>query len=154
MPEIDRGLFQVLTLGGLLLLIILMSLVLGTLRRIAARTSQADAWSRELDVVRPVAAPSESDGGGQPFEQNGRWFFHRGGELLVYEETTGEWLPTETATEREPEPILETDQEREPVVAVAVAEPGTNEAFWKCPTCAAVNSLSAATCRMCFSAKP
>lgn len=38
----------------------------------------------------------------RPFERGGRWYFRRAGELLVYEEGTGEWVPApeEAATPR------------------------------------------------------
>lgn len=37
----------------------------------------------------------------RPYEEGGRWYFRRGGELLVYEEGTGEWVPAP-----EPQPAV------------------------------------------------
>jgi hypothetical protein len=39
-----------------------------------------------------VAGDEDSE---RPFERAGRWYFRRAGELLVYEEGTGEWVPAE-----------------------------------------------------------
>jgi hypothetical protein len=46
----------------------------------------------------PAAEPSTddettADDSERPFERGGRWYFRRAGELLVYEEGTGEWVP-------------------------------------------------------------
>ncbi len=126
----------------------------------------------------PVAATPEPED--QPFERDGRWWFRRDGELLVYEEGTGEWVPapagsgpaqsTPPATTAptptlipEPEPTSSfgtVPEEAAPapvpdpvpdVIPTSTEEPGS---FWKCPTCSAVNGASAATCRMCFTARP
>lgn len=70
----------------------------------------------------------------QPFERDGRWWFRRGAELLLYDESTGQWVPAPTT---EPGPA---DQEA--------------QGYWKCPSCGAVNGATATTCRMCFSARP
>jgi hypothetical protein len=44
-----------------------------------------------------ASAPAISE---QPFEKDGRWWFRRDGELLVYDEQRGEWQP---APEEEPD---------------------------------------------------
>ena len=151
----------------------------------------------------------------QPFERNGRWYFRRDDELLVYEEGTGEWVAAEepernvqgswggalassgeglaatsasvdesvgggdAETDLQPEPDLqpdadlqpepdlqpETDLEPEvaetsrfetvqPAEEKAEQKPVGEGGFWKCSSCGAVNGSSAATCRMCFSARP
>lgn len=86
----------------------------------------------------PAAEPQE-----QPFERDGRWWFRRGNELLVYDETSGQWVPAPSAA---------------PVggaAAAGAAEPAASEGgFWKCPSCGAVNGSTATTCRMCFTARP
>ncbi|MCA1702232.1 MAG: zinc finger Ran-binding domain-containing protein [Actinobacteria bacterium] len=82
----------------------------------------------------------------QPFERDGRWWFKRGGELLVYDEGTGQWVAptgasapagataTTTATGTETQTLSRSD---------------TGEG-WKCSSCGAVNGSTATSCRMCF----
>lgn len=102
-----------------------------------------------------------------PFERDGRWWFKRGGELLVYEEQSGQWVPappsnaqvlapaavgsavsdsgSEAGDAGAPEqglPAQDPDPEPEPVPA--------SSSFWKCPSCGAVNGSTATSCRMCF----
>ena len=130
-----------------------------------------------------TAAAASEDGEGavasedeeQPFELNGRWYFRRDGELLVYDEGTGEWV---AAQEEEPEsstPSWDEPGSAEPAGASAFGESDTGAdetaqfdsveqaaseeppaagGFWKCPSCGAVNGSSASTCRMCFAARP
>jgi len=88
----------------------------------------------------PIAAEPEE----QPFERDGRWWFKRGDELLVYDEGTGQW-------------VAAGDQ---PVVAPASAAPTTTAAIpttsteagegWRCSSCGAINGSTATVCRMCF----
>ena len=94
----------------------------------------------------PAAQPADLSGmpEEQPFERGGRWWFKRGQELLVYEEQTAQWVPA-PATEI---PAAEPEPEPEP------AGPATQSGFWRCPSCGAVNGSTAATCRMCFAARP
>lgn len=82
----------------------------------------------------------------QPFERDGRWWFKRGGELLVYDEGTGQWVSppgggatvgTQTSTSF-----------GTATTSVATADAGEG---WKCSSCGAVNGSTATTCRMCFS---
>ncbi len=90
----------------------------------------------------------------QPFERDGRWWFKRGGELLVYDEGTGQWVaapggygtagtaggaatattgaPTETATSTYSAPAADTGE------------------GWRCASCGAINGSTATVCRMCF----
>jgi Zn-finger in Ran binding protein and others len=103
----------------------------------------------------------------QPFERDGRWWFRRGDELLVYDEQTGQWLaapaPTVAAS------VAQGGQGATPSAAVATetrtsvselssanSEPSSEHSggFWKCPSCGAVNGSTATSCRMCFSARP
>jgi len=100
----------------------------------------------------------------QPFERDGRWWFKRGDELLVYDEQSGQWepAPANTAVSNPAPPGVpgadsgpghsststaggqaETDQ--------SAQDPGS---FWKCTSCGAVNGSTATSCRMCFAPKP
>ena len=86
----------------------------------------------------------------QPIERDGRWWFKRGGELLLYDETTAQWVPA---------PMPEAPGGGEPAGDSNGAEFGgaaasTQSSFWKCPSCGAVNGSTASTCRMCFAARP
>ena len=94
-------------------------------------------WAREM--------PEE-----QPIEREGRWWFKRGGELLLYDETTAQWVPA---------PMPEARSGNEPPgnsngVEFGGAAAATQASFWKCPSCGAVNGSTASTCRMCFAARP
>jgi hypothetical protein len=96
----------------------------------------------------------------QPFERDGRWWFKRGDELLVYDEQSGQWeAAPANATATSPAPVASggdqtaaspaASQEAEP--AQAAEDPGS---FWKCTSCGAVNGSTATSCRMCFAPKP
>jgi hypothetical protein len=81
----------------------------------------------------------------QPFERDGRWWFKRGGELLVYDEGTGQWVAAPAGaggTTAAPAPSAG-------VIAPAATRADTGEG-WKCSSCGAVNGSTATTCRMCF----
>jgi ribosomal protein L40E len=93
-----------------------------------------------------AVATSASDPQDQPFERDGRWWFKRGDELLVYDEATGQWQPTGGAA-----PATGATTPMPAAAAAAGAEVG---AHWKCPTCGAVNGSTATSCRMCFTARP
>jgi hypothetical protein len=105
----------------------------------------------------PQGAPSESFPEDQPFERQGRWWFKRGDELLVYDEATGQWAPA-------PAGSLSGSGGGAPAASepqsLSDSGPGggegsqTGEAFWKCASCGAVNGMTAASCRMCFAARP
>jgi hypothetical protein len=101
----------------------------------------------------PVAA-AESEPEGQPFERDGRWWFRRGDELLVYDEMSGQWQPAPqqtTTTAAQEVPATEGDVGLGAQAPVEGAQPG---AFWKCPSCGAVNGSTAESCRMCFTPRP
>ena len=102
----------------------------------------------------------------QPFERDGRWWFRRGDELLVYDEATGQWVasPQDAAPAAAPQPAgamattisgisgaSQVAQQREPEAA---SEPEAATGFWKCPSCGAVNGSTSSSCRMCFAARP
>jgi hypothetical protein len=127
----------------------------------------------------PVAA-EEPEPEEKPFQRDGRWWFRRDDELLVYDEASGEWLPGDAAassflvaSEHTPDAAHATgpDLSRGTAsVATREREPATEEgqgfaggeateqiaapSFWKCSTCGAVNGSTASTCRMCFAARP
>lgn len=86
-----------------------------------------------------TAVPEE-----QPFERDGRWWFKRGNEMLVYDEQTGQWKP---APAQDFAPTSAAGTTGEPA---DTAQGG----FWKCPSCGAVNGSTSATCRMCFTPRP
>ena len=122
--------------------------------------------------AQPATQAPASD---QPFEKDGRWFFRRGDELLVYEESTGQWLPAdhvtstvmaataeasrqEEATEQLDRADLaaagEPESETPDPLESTTPQPAASGGFWKCPSCGAVNGSTAGTCRMCFTARP
>lgn len=81
----------------------------------------------------------------QPFERDGRWWFKRGGELLVYDEGTGQWVaaPGSGASAA----TTATQGASTTVTTTTVADAGEG---WKCASCGAVNGSTATSCRMCF----
>ncbi len=101
----------------------------------------------------------------QPFERDGRWWFKRGDELLVYDEQSGQWEPA-PATPAAPSPAppaapqVESWQQSGASQAAGgqseqAAQPAQEQgSFWKCPSCGAVNGSTATSCRMCFTPKP
>lgn len=120
--------------------------------------------------VEAVASGDEE----QPFELNGRWYFRRDEELLVYDEGTGEWVaaqeeeqgsspswdgpgsvaPAETSAFGESDAGSDETAQFDSVEQAVSEEPAAAGGFWKCPSCGAVNGSSASTCRMCFAARP
>ena len=105
----------------------------------------------------------------QPFEHEGRWYFRRGVELLVYEESTGQWVtaPDDVALASAPTLSSATSPDTAQTSGQTfgdISEAGevsteaapTEEAgqFWKCASCGAVNGSTADSCRMCFAPKP
>lgn len=82
----------------------------------------------------------------QPFERDGRWWFKRGGELLVYDEGTGQWVASGHSAAAAP---ASTAGAATTVQAPAALRADTGEG-WKCASCGAVNGSTATTCRMCF----
>lgn len=107
------------------------------------------------DALEPAAAstaaPASSAGllgnepEEQPFERDGRWWFKRGGELLVYDEGTGQWVAAPGAGA--PAATTASQGTSTAVTTTTVAEAGEG---WKCASCGAVNGSTATSCRMCF----
>ncbi len=140
----------------------------------AAYQAEQELQIREAQAAQQQASISEEPQE-QPFERDGRWWFRRGDELLVYEERTGQWVAApaaggaveqQTAT---PETVTETHTAAaEPVAQETHDDPvheqvqteGAHQLpeepgpFWKCPTCGAVNGSMATSCRMCFTQRP
>ena len=133
---------------------------------------------KALEEQEPIAAaevePHPAEPHDEPFQRDGRWWFKRDDELLLYDEQSGEWRaadappgnepqvpvvtgPTEPATALAADgvPTGDAPAEAQSVVSGAEAQdPGSEAAFWRCPACGVVNGLTAATCRMCFATKP
>ena len=107
------------------------------------------------DALEPAAASTSApaSGGGllgnepeeQPFERDGRWWFKRGGELLVYDEGTGQWVAAPGSGAAAV--ITGTQGASTTVATTTVADAGEG---WKCASCGAVNGSTATSCRMCF----
>jgi hypothetical protein len=137
--------------------------------RSMAASDATPIFDAEERAARESAAQDEPQE--QPFERDGRWWFRRGDELLVYDEQTGQWLPapaptvaasvahdapasggtSSVATETRTSSLqdLRTDAD---LSGQTSGEPSSG--FWKCPSCGAVNGSTATSCRMCFSARP
>ncbi len=126
-----------------------------------------------------AAGPEEESAGpeGQPFERDGRWWFRRDGELLVYDDATSEW---KAAPQTESPPLdtggpasaakvdggahgealqgtstTATIEREAPDPHQGALRPRSEGAtFWKCGTCGATNGSAAESCRMCFAARP
>ena len=130
-----------------------------------------DEFDRGADSSVTAASTQEEE---QPFERNGRWYFRRDGELLVYDEGTGEWVAAESGGQEAASSWEEPELEDAGTSAVGEPDQGTDETaqfdsfeqpeaseepaaaggFWKCSSCGAVNGSTASTCRMCFAARP
>lgn len=87
----------------------------------------------------------------QPFEREGRWWFKRGGELLVYEEGTGQWVPADAGASATGGVAASTSTSAFPTTGsdIGVSQVDTGEG-WKCSSCGAINGSTATSCRMCF----
>jgi hypothetical protein len=101
----------------------------------AAQVAETSAFASHVDTAEPQD---------EPFQRDGRWWFRRGNELLVYDEATGQWQPT--AAEAGAAPAATTTATQAPVAA--------SGAGWKCANCGAINGSTATSCRMCFTVRP
>ena len=139
----------------------------------AAAPAQVEERQPAVATAAPVqeAQPAQATTGfedapeEQPFEREGRWWFKRGDELLVYDEQSGQWEPAPAnsgATSAAAPAVPGVDSGREQSSASPAAggqaeaaqagqDPGS---FWKCTSCGAVNGSTATSCRMCFAPKP
>jgi hypothetical protein len=115
--------------------------------------SVADVVSAQVEPA-PAAEPAVSGTIGlrgdepeeQPFERDGRWWFKRGGELLVYDEGTGQWVAPPSTGAVAPAATT-TASVTTGSVAPLQADAGEG---WKCSSCGAINGSTATSCRMCF----
>lgn len=134
----------------------------------ALRTSEPEETEPAAQSQPAQAEPetqragSSDDPQEQPFERDGRWWFRRGDELLVYEEQTGQWVAaSEPSTSGS---VATTADAGRGAASSAAATPAAEGqvttqqeaagSFWKCPSCGAVNGSTATSCRMCFTARP
>ncbi len=86
----------------------------------------------------------------QPFERDGRWWFKRGSELLVYDEGTGQWVAAPAAGASSPAAVGGSAYTESAEVQTTVTSRVDTGEGWKCSSCGAVNGSTATTCRMCF----
>ena len=127
----------------------------------AIPVQQAPAASAAPSQAGPNLADMPEE---QPVEHEGRWWFKRGGELLIYDESTGQWGPAPQAAVApaaappgggSPYSDFKDLSVSEPAVEPAAggSSGGEGSGFWKCPSCGAVNGSTASSCRMCFAAR-
>jgi hypothetical protein len=131
-------------------------------REASERAAAYGSSAPETQISEPAADPEE-----QPFERDGRWWFRRDDELLVYDEQTGQWMPAPTS--RAGVTLGSDDGDAAggtgaTATTAGVEEPSgrsgewasqeTSGGFWKCPSCGAVNGSTATSCRMCFTPRP
>jgi hypothetical protein len=149
---------------------------------VAAAQPEPEPFVAEEPESEQVASEdSEPEPEEKPFQRDGRWWFRRDDELLVYDEASGEWLPGDAGaspflitTDHAPAAADATSpglsqgtasvatREREDVPEEGVGRFAEGEvteqvsapSFWKCATCGAVNGSTGTTCRMCFAARP
>lgn len=119
----------------------------------AAVSSSAAAQPAAGSSVETGASGASQEPQEQPFERDGRWWFRRGSELLIYDEATGQWVPAPSGPggPSATQPMQTTISD---VSGATSGQPSSDQGFWKCPTCGAVNGSTATTCRMCFTARP
>ena len=125
----------------------------------AAETSAAVA--EPASVVAAHIDNEEPDE--EPFQRDGRWWFKRGDELLVYDESSAQWESTErpghwsggTATTATTATTA-IGSAGTPDAAATAPQPAVTStgSGWKCPSCGAINGSTATSCRMCFTARP
>ncbi len=120
----------------------------------AMRTSEPAATQPAAVSAGVQTASTAQEPQEQPFERDGRWWFRRGSELLVYDEATGQWLPAPAAGEGSPATQPTQTTISDVSGASGVQPSGEQQGFWKCASCGAVNGSTATTCRMCFAARP
>lgn len=102
--------------------------------------------TQQVSATTPSTALRGDEPEEQPFERDGRWWFKRGGELLVYDEGTGQWVAP-SAGSGMPVSAAGASVSSATTAVEPRAEAGEG---WKCSSCGAVNGSTATSCRMCF----
>jgi hypothetical protein len=139
----------------------------------ASPAATAEAVSPRPDDERTeersaVPAGAHDDPEEEPFERDGRWWYRRGEELLVYDEQTGQWLQVQGQSSSWPAGYAGAAAAEQAAGTHAETRTGTiaeeqgaraeaveaSSSFWKCPSCGAINGATASSCRMCFAARP
>ena len=85
--------------------------------------SETPAPEEDTDGPADVSEPTSPDEEG-PFERDGRWWFRRDGDLLVYDEQLEEWVDPNSTPAAQPEQVAAPDPEpavTAPVPAVEAA---------------------------------
>ena len=120
----SEDLANYISLGLLGLIAVLLLLVISRLARLERALNP---WRSEQDTAEttptPVSTPPEVDGALEvaaepapelpqeeeavegPFEKDGRWWYQRGDELLLYDERTESWVDPNEPTNTEQEPV-------------------------------------------------
>ena len=128
-------------------------------------TGVLETASEQAAASEPADEPQE-----QPYERDGRWWYRRGEELLVYDEQTGQWLQVEGPSSRASGYADAAAQEQAGINPETrtgtIAGAGSSEelqaesavgqsssSFWKCSVCGAINGATASSCRMCFATR-
>jgi hypothetical protein len=127
----------------------------------SAGTETSQPAAAQTPEPQPQAQAASEDPQEQPFERDGRWWFRRGDELLVYEEQSGQWVAAgEPSTSGSVAAAAPGEAAPSAGIAAGAAEGQVTTpheavgSFWKCPSCGAVNGSTATSCRMCFTARP
>lgn len=108
---------------------------------VAQATQPAAQTPAPATAAAPVLTGNEPEE--QPFERDGRWWFKRGGDLLVYDEGTGQWVAAGASGAASAPPAATTQ--------TGYSAPGTEVGEgWRCSSCGAINGSTATVCRMCF----
>ena len=125
----------------------------------------ANPFETSPEPSREEPAAVQEDPQEQPFERDGRWWFRRGDELLVYEEQTGQWVAAPQAEPSTSGSVAASSDAGGSASGSPASTGGSAggqvttqveqaASFWKCPSCGAVNGSTATSCRMCFTARP
>lgn len=138
----------------------------------AAQTAAATAGVPLTTQVAPTSQEEMPEE--QPFEREGRWWYKRGNEILLYDEQQGQWVPAPEGSlgghgsragaggqgqaQQSVSSAFQSVSQAEPAQSggggVGTGERQDSGGFWKCPSCGAVNGSTANSCRMCFTARP